>query len=172
MRLAILLEKEGDLERAEVIYKGLVNKRPDSAIILFNLGNIYLKRDALTSAEEYYRRSIASDPQLADAYNNLAWVYVKRGNNLKEAEELIQKALNLSKKNYALYMDTLGEIYRKRGMYEEAVSSFKDALGRCNNPKEKAEVYMHIGMAYEDMGDESRARESYRKAEEMPMELK
>ncbi len=172
IRLAILLEKEGDLEKAEAIYNGLINEMPHSAIVLFNLGNIYLKRGVLTSAEEYYKRSIASDSQLADAYNNLAWVYVRLGNNLKEAEELIQKALNLSKKNYALYMDTLGEVYRKRGMYEEAVSSFKDALVRCNNQKEKAEVYIHLGRAYEEIGEESQAGECYHKAEELANELK
>lgn len=47
-------------------------------LIYFALGNAHLMQDALLQAENAYRRALARDPGMADAWANLAGVYYRR----------------------------------------------------------------------------------------------
>ena len=167
LRLAVLFERKRNLDRAEALYREVTEEAPGSAIAFLNLGNLYLKRTDLSAAEEHYKKAIVLDAKLADAYNNLAWVYVEKNENLPEAERLVKKALDLSDDKHVRYMDTLGEVYRKRGMTREAIGSFEAAARGCDNPREKAEIYRHLGKVYEDAGDKPRAAEYYNKAKKL-----
>ena len=50
------------------------------------------------------------NPEFADAYNNLAWVYYQQRKNLPEAINLVRKALILNPAHKTYYLDTLGKI--------------------------------------------------------------
>jgi tetratricopeptide (TPR) repeat protein len=72
----------------------------------------FLKKE-WAEAEKYYKEAIRKDPQNADAYNNLAWLYYTKGENLKEAEGLASKALELNPTKETIYLDTLEKIREK-----------------------------------------------------------
>jgi len=67
------------------------------------------------------------DPNDAVWYNNLAWTYVQRNINPKEAIYLAQIALKLKPDN-AAYLDTLAWAYLKNGQYEHSLSVFEEVF--------------------------------------------
>ena len=58
-------------------------------------------------------------------------------------------------------MDTLGWVYFKKGLYDNAIVEFTDALEKM---PDNATVNYHLGMAFYKKGDAGKAREQLEKA--------
>ncbi|MCM8766431.1 MAG: PA2778 family cysteine peptidase [Candidatus Omnitrophica bacterium] len=112
--LGYLLEKNGDLKKAEEFYEKTIQLLPRVKIAYFNLGNIYFKQKEFLKAEEFYKRAIALDENFADACNNLAYLYLTTRKNLEEARLLIERAISLDPRNEN-YLDTLNQIKKEVG---------------------------------------------------------
>ncbi len=102
INLGLSYEKSGDTEGAAEEYKKAAKNLPAAYLYL---GNLYFGKGEYSIAEGYYRKAIKKKPDLADAYNNLAWMLYLSGTNLGEAEALSLKALELEPSNDA-YKDT------------------------------------------------------------------
>jgi len=76
----------------------------------FDAANEDLEKKLFEKAAARYRKAIKLNPEFADAYNNLAWVYFKQRKNLEEALNLIRKALKLNPAHQKYYLDTLRQI--------------------------------------------------------------
>lgn len=107
LNLGVAYEKKGEFENAIKEYKLAAKKLP---VAYLYLGNVHFQKDELDEAEKYYRKSIKKEPDNADAYNNLAWLYYTRGENLDEAEILALKAIELNSLKIHIYRDTLEKI--------------------------------------------------------------
>ncbi|GER94174.1 hypothetical protein A45J_1933 [hot springs metagenome] len=117
INLGVAYEKKGELDLAIKEYEIASKKLP---IAYLYLGNVYMQKENLDEAEKYYKKAIKKQPDIADAYNNLSWLYyikakgqglkVEDANEiLKEAEGLVLKALELNPLNEN-YKDTLNKI--------------------------------------------------------------
>lgn len=93
------------------------------------------------SAEADYRRVISLDPNNHAALNSLAYMFAERGENLKEALALIQRALELSPDN-PFYWDTMGWVYYKLGKYGDAQPYL---LRAAEALYVNAEIQEHVG---------------------------
>jgi len=107
LNLGVTYEKNGELDNALKEYKTASKKLP---LAYLYTGNIYLKKGELDEAESYYKKAIRKDPKIADAYNNLAWLYYLKGDRLDEAEHLVIKAIELNTSKKDIYLDTLKKI--------------------------------------------------------------
>ena len=77
------------------------------------LGNLYLSQNKYEEAERNYKKAINKNDKLADAYNNLAWLYYLQERKLEEAEKLVKKAIEIEINNpdkVKIYDDTLRKI--------------------------------------------------------------
>ena len=94
-----------------------------------DLGNIYLKANAMDSAIDAYNRALEQGYQTGDLYKNLAGAYVSQGNIL-ESIPFFQKSIELlsDEREKALVFTRIGDCYRRMGDYENAIQSFKSAI--------------------------------------------
>jgi tetratricopeptide (TPR) repeat protein len=112
INLGVAYEKKGELDQAIKEYRLAAKKLP---IAYVYLGNTYFQKEEWTDAESYYKKAIKKDPRQADAYNNLAWLYCTRGENLDQAEKLALKAIELNSSKEPTYRDTLEKVREKKG---------------------------------------------------------
>ncbi|MDQ3907090.1 MAG: tetratricopeptide repeat protein, partial [Acidobacteriota bacterium] len=80
-------------------------------------------------AEESLRKVLARDPDSAIALNNLGYFLTEHGERLKEALDMIQRAVKSEPTN-ASYLDSLGWVYFKLGQLDEAERYLTDASRR------------------------------------------
>ncbi len=109
LNLGVTYEAKKEFDLAIKQYKMAMKGDTEARAFLYT-GNAYFEKGDAGEAERYYKKAIDRDPKLADAYNNLAYLYAKEKRNLREAEELINKAIALNPSKESAYRDTLREI--------------------------------------------------------------
>jgi tetratricopeptide (TPR) repeat protein len=107
LNLGVAYEQNKEYESALKEYEKASKKLP---IAYLYTGNIHFQKNELDEAEYYYKKMIERDPENADAYNNLAWLYYTKNENLMEAEALSLKSLDLNPSKMDIYRDTLQKI--------------------------------------------------------------
>jgi tetratricopeptide (TPR) repeat protein len=112
-RLAVAYDQGGEQEAAAREYKAASQEIAEA---YYYLGNIYFTQGEYEAAEKNYRTAMRKLPNNPRPYNNLAWLYFTQENNLKEAESLASRALELApEEESAPYRDTLDKIRQARG---------------------------------------------------------
>jgi tetratricopeptide (TPR) repeat protein len=119
----------------------------------FNYGAAAEQAGKLDKAAELLKQSIDLDPNAAEAYNYLGYMWVDRGQRLEEAGALIKKALELEPEKGA-YLDSLGWFYFKRGDAEKAIPELLRAQENIVREEKHDDptVLDHIGDAYSKLG--------------------
>ena len=91
---------------------------------------------------------------------------------MKEAHQLIEKALKLEPEN-AYYIDSLGWVFYRLGRLEDALREIKKSLQLLSQEnKDDAIIREHLGDIYFAMGKEKEAIKAWRKALELDPENK
>ena len=96
MRSALELERAGRLDDAARLYAQLVEASPRLQQGWVNLGNVEAARGRPGDAERAYRRALSISRDDPDALNNLAWLLLREGSRLDEAEGLARDAARRS----------------------------------------------------------------------------
>jgi tetratricopeptide (TPR) repeat protein len=129
----------------------------------FFLGAAYERTGKREQAVAEFRRLLGTDPEYHAALNYLGYMFAERGENLEEAQKLIEKAVALEPDNGA-YVDSLGWVYYRLGRYEQA----RTALERATRLETSdGTVHEHLGDVYGALGQPDRAGEAYRRALEL-----
>ncbi len=128
---------------------------------LERLALVYEKLERIGDAERVLRRLIELDPESAEAYNMLGYLFAENNLNLPEAETLIKKALEITPDNENI-MDSLGWVYYRQGDYEKALELLTKAQQKSQ--EDHPVILDHLGDAYNAVGQTDRAVEMWRKA--------
>ena len=107
LNLGVAYEQNKEYEIALKEYEKASKKL---TIAYLYMGNIYFMKNEYAEAELYYKKVMDKDPMNADAYNNLAWLYYTKRENLKDAENFALKAIELNPIKRDIYQDTLEKI--------------------------------------------------------------
>jgi tetratricopeptide (TPR) repeat protein len=107
INLGVAYEKKGEIDNALKEYKLASKKLP---LAYLYIGNIYFQKNDFAGAESAYKKAIKKAPENSDAYNNLAWLYYTKKENLDEAESLALKAIEINPSKKEIYQDTLNKI--------------------------------------------------------------
>ena len=127
LRAAVRLEEEGKHALAAHAYREILAKNPNATLAWTNLGNTENRLGRRAAAEEAFRKAIESDPESADALNNLAWMLYE-DKRMDEALPLARKAVLIKAPDAWMRMDTLARILAARGQCDEARMTFRQAL--------------------------------------------
>ncbi|MBV8200531.1 MAG: tetratricopeptide repeat protein, partial [Acidobacteria bacterium] len=136
---------------------------PNLKAARFLLGAAYERTGKRDQAVAEFRRLLGADPEYHAALNYLGYMFAERGENLDEAQKLIERAVALEPDNGA-YVDSLGWVYYRLGRFEQA----RAALERATRLEiSDGTVQEHLGDVYGAMGQRDRAGEAYRRALEL-----
>ena len=112
-------------------------------------------------AAELLKQSIELEPNNAQAYNYLGYMWADRGEHLDEATEMIKKALELDPDNGA-FIDSLGWLYFKKGEYDKALKELQRAAEVIK--PEDAVVLDHLADTYQALSKTAEALNFWQKA--------
>jgi tetratricopeptide (TPR) repeat protein len=106
LNLGVIYERNGETALAAEEFRKASESLPLAYVYL---GNVSFQTRSFDEAEKYYRLAMDKDPSLGDAYNNLAWLYYTKEENLDEAQALAEKAVALNP-SQPQYLDTLDKL--------------------------------------------------------------
>jgi tetratricopeptide (TPR) repeat protein len=156
-RLGRFYAATGKTQKTIEIYEKALEVRPDDPKFHHYLGMLYELGGDSDRAISRYEDAIRLDPDLAEAKNNLAYIYADRGQNLDRALDLAQDAKTLLPDNPSV-SDTLGWVLFKRGVPAAAISYLKDAEAATKaGDASLGMVRHHLALAYEANGDTEEA---------------
>jgi tetratricopeptide (TPR) repeat protein len=127
----------------------------------FQLGAVAERNEDYEEAERQFRKCLELAPDYAEALNYLGYMWADRGVNLKEARELIEKAVAIEPDNSA-FLDSMAWVLYKLDSPEEALVFQLQAVEKAEEPDPV--LFDHLGDIYAALQQPDLAREAWQKA--------
>jgi Tfp pilus assembly protein PilF len=160
MELARIYLSEKKEDKAIAQYNIVIEKDPKQIGAYMILGMIYEGQNKMDQAENQYRKALAVKSDFVPAANNLAYILADQGRNLDEALSMARIAKEKSPQE-ANVMDTLGWVYYKKGLYDNAIGELTECAAKM---KDNPVVLYHLGAAYYKKGETIKAKTQLQKA--------
>ncbi len=135
--------------------------------IKFQAARCYLKEDNFKAFEKYAYSALQEDPYDANILNYLAYAWLERDINLKEALAFLEKAYEQSPDSPDI-LDSLALAYYKKGEPEKALPYAEKAVDLLGA---SSVANMHLGDIYKDLGRIREAQSQYEKALALEFDL-
>ncbi|CAF1174747.1 unnamed protein product [Adineta steineri] len=192
-QLGILLTKTGHFDKAEELYKVLLEQpsnEGDKALYYNQLGYVQYCRGNYKQAIEYYEKAVEirkrtlpeNHPDLATSYNNIGGAYYNMGDYLRAllfygvALTIREKTLPKNHPDLATSYNNNGGVYDNMREYSEALLFYEKAVRiqeeilPANHPS-LVTSYSNIGSVYMNMEEYSKALSFYEKAVRIQEEI-
>ena len=130
-------EGAGENDAAFALLEQHAVESPDDTRVSMLLAERKIGRDT-DSAIQDYQALIDENENNFVALNNLAYLYLQRG-NLEQAEQLADKAVDLQPNNPAT-KDTLAQVFVAQKMYDKALSLYSDVI---TSTMQNEEIYLN-----------------------------
>ena len=136
-----------------------------NADFFFSYGAAAEQAGLIEKAVELLKRSIELEPNNAQAFNYLGYMWAERNEHLDEAGELINKAIAIEPENGA-YLDSLGWYFFRKGDFDRALKELLKAQAAMEREEQKddATVLDHLGEAYLKLGKTAEALSAWQKS--------
>jgi tetratricopeptide (TPR) repeat protein len=154
LQLADVYRLKGDLHNAITTLQRAAFLKPKDTRPISSLPYVLEMANRKDEAKAIARRALLQRPDAPDAMNNLAFLLAETGDSLDEALKLARQAVSKEPNNPA-FLDTLGYVYLKRDMNDDAVEIFNKLIRTY--PDDPTCSY-HLGMALYQKGDIARAK--------------
>ena len=152
--------RKGDLNASIDSFRRCAQEAPNSTACLLQLGLLMDGTGKREQAKPIYEQILKIEPDHPVALNNLAFIKAEEGNDLDQALTMAQRARQKAPTSFDI-ADTLGWIYIKKNMSEDAVRVFTDLVQKDpHNPT----FHFHYGMALLQKGDRSGAKREFETA--------
>jgi len=146
--------RNGDLNASMESFRHCSQEAPNDTQCLLELGLLMDGTGKREQAKPIYEQILKIQPDHPIALNNLAYIKAEEGVDLDQALTMAQRARQKAPGSPDI-ADTLGWIYIKKNMSEDAVRVFTDLVQK--DPKNPTFHY-HFGMALLQKGDKSSAK--------------
>ena len=147
-------------EAVEKVTEALKQDMPDRGrfMVARQLGLAYYEMGDYQKSLVSYRKALALSPKDQISLNNLAWLLATNLNQVDEAMKYAKRAWELEPYN-PHSLDTYGVVLMAKGRYKEAL----EVLNRSADIKKLAANLLHLGQAYEKLGQKDMALREYRR---------
>ena len=159
LEIAVGCHQMGDIDRAEGLYREIVNADPQHADALHLLGVAAHQQQNHRSAVDFIRRAIEVERAMAPFHSNLGAAHQALGET-DSAVSCFREATRLDP-DYADAWFNLGAVLLGAQRLEEAADAFLEVL-RINPAI--ATVYLTLGNIYKDLGRYDEAARAYQDA--------
>jgi tetratricopeptide (TPR) repeat protein len=172
-------EECGQIQKAEEIYRAIIDREPKFDLAYNNLGVIYWNRSQESRALDYFKRAVQQNPKTTAPRNNLAAALRNKYSvsaepaGFSEAETQLQTVLAVDSSNRAAY-ENLARLYYDRGRLKDksylllaqlvvtqANRIFKEA------GFESSDIYNIEGLLFMEYDNQVDALRAFRKAAEI-----
>jgi tetratricopeptide (TPR) repeat protein len=176
MGLTLLENKE--YEKALAVFEKLVNEG-ESAEVYYNIGYIKSAQGKYNEALAAFQKATELDRLFAKAYEAMGRICRKLGRdkdagrflqkaadihlekeNMADAEEILNEILKIRPDTVNVY-NNLGVLYRKKGDFKRALSSYQKALRIHPN---QPQIHYNMGRLWLEMKDPVNAGKQFEKA--------
>jgi tetratricopeptide (TPR) repeat protein len=165
---ASFFEYKKDYKRALSIIADGIKRYPSDEKLLYFEGALFDKMGDRRKSIINMKKILEINASNAHALNFLGYTYAELGENLDEAESLVEKALSL-RPNDGYIEDSLGWVYFKKGKVDKAIERLQKA---AETQADEPVIYEHLGDVYKFKKDYGKAIEMYKKAVTLSLEKK
>jgi Flp pilus assembly protein TadD len=156
MRLAEAHRQKGDLAKAIELWKKANEIMPNQMQPLLSRALALEQVNRRSEAAPLYEQILKAEPDNVIALNNYSFYLADQGNNLDQALSFAQKARSKAP-NDPMIADTLGFIYLKKNLPENAASIFNELTGKYPTV---ALFHVRLATAYLQSGNKVKAKQS------------
>ncbi len=160
LRIGETYRRKGDLNGAIQALQKARESLPDSIVVLSTLAVVLDAAQRRPEAKQIYETTLKLEPNNAVALNNLAFLLAETNGDLDDALTKAQRARQLLPGFFEI-SDTLGWIYLKKNMPDNAIEILKELVSK---QPDQSTYRFHLGMAYSQKGDKSKALDQLREA--------
>jgi len=154
VRLGSIQRQSGRPEEAMQCFRQARELNPNDPYPLMEMAIFYDQTGKRREARPIYEQILKLSPDHPIALNNLAYMMAESGQELDQALTYAQRARQRLPENEDI-ADTLGWIYIKKNLSDEAIQIFRDLLAK--RPNHVTWRY-HLAMALYQKGDRLQAR--------------
>ncbi len=159
-RLAETERRKGELNTSIDMFRKCNQAAPNNTVCALQLGLLLDGVGRRDQAKPVYEQILKVNPDEPIALNNLAFIKAEEGGDLDQALTMAQRARQKVPTSNEI-ADTLGWIYIKKNLSEDAVRLFSQLVEK--NPQDY-HFHYHYGMALLQKGDRLNARKEFQMA--------
>ena len=127
-------EESGEMEKALQAYRQVLNVDPGQAELAARVAELLTRQDDFPEAIDILKDAVKANPNAAEPYLQLAFIYAKYLKKTEQAVDYINHAVSLDPTNIDAY-ERLYEIYRAVGNEKKAREALERATkGESRNP--------------------------------------
>ncbi len=156
---ARVLESDGELAQASVLYLEVIKRDKTRADALHRLGIIAYQQAQFEASNEWFHKAIKAKGNDAEICCDFGYSLYGQG-RLVEAESMLKSALQVQPDHPRAH-NNLGLVYAHSGQQESALDQFR--LGGAS----QAQSYSNVALALALDGDLNQAKQIYHKALEL-----
>lgn len=154
---AAVLREAGRHRDAYAVLSAALARNPDEPALLYDTAMAAERLNRLEAVETHLKRLIELHPDHAHAHNALGYTWAERNVRLPEAQQLIDRALELAPDDAAI-LDSAGWVRFRLGQLTAA----RPYLERAFALRPDAEVGAHLGEVLWRLGEHEAARAIFR----------
>jgi tetratricopeptide (TPR) repeat protein len=133
--------------------------------LLSALGELYVRQNRISEAEQIYRGIIKADPKRFAAYNNLGVLLASTNQRLDEALSILRKAIDIAGPRAEL-LDSQAQVLAARGENGPAIADLESAITQSR----QAVFYYHKARVYLNAGQHDEAAAAMNEARKLGLE--
>lgn len=155
----LLRADEKFAESAEVLSSLILESKTPDWRLLYARGVAYERTGRWAQGEADLKAALAASPDEPELLNYLGYSWIDRGEHLKDAMAMVEKAVASDPRSGAM-VDSLGWAYYRLGDYKKAVEKLEEAVElEAGDP----EINNHLGDAYWKVGRRDEALFQWRR---------